>query len=257
MTTYGTDRGVASNQRSTEFGSGDSLEKTQLYSIHLSTIHLAAAHLLLSMCIFVLFVYMAVQYLGQENCFAFFIMVYIRCAFWIFTCFFDILITFRHNELRRHGYHEFYRKKISSYRDAPLIIVTLWNMVLFFMVTIMLQNNGSEFLVHCQTPVQSPSSFVCIFSSVETILLICVHGAYIMKVYHFNSMHSLPDALRDMEQPFIGYLGVTAENSKVVELLEKQADLIYYLKQQNANLQRKLMQLNQKRLNRLTSYDKI
>lgn len=258
MTTYGTDRNVAGGGRcGPEFGSVDSLEKTELYSVNLSTIHLAGAHLLLSMSIFVLFVYMAVQYLGQENCFAFFIMVYIRCAFWLISCILDVIVTRRHNELRRHGYHDFYRKQIAAFRDVPLIIVTLWNMVLFFMVTIMLQNNGAEFLVHCETPAQSPSSYVCIFSGLEAILLIYVHGAYIMKVYHFNNMHSLPDALRDIEQPFIGYLGVTVENSKVVDLLEKQADLIYYLKQQNSNLQRKLLQLNQKRMNRLGSYEKI
>lgn len=251
MTTYGSDR------RGQVFGSCDSLEKTELYSVKLSTIHLAGAHLLLSMAIFGLFVCMAVQYLGEENCFAFFIMVYVRCVFWIVTCILDIMITRRHNALRRHGYHEFYRKQISAYRDAPLIIVTMWNMVLFFMVTILLQNNGTDFLMHCVTPVQSPSSYVCIFCGLETMLLICVHGAYIMKVSHFNNMHALPDALRDIEQPFIGYLGVTVENSKVVDLLEKQADLIYYLKQQNTNLQQKLMQLNQKRTNRQGSYDKI
>lgn len=256
MTTYGTDRYVADGQRGPDFGSVDSLEKTELYSVNLSTIHLAGAHLVLSMSIFVAFVLMAVQYLGQENCFAFFIMVYIRGAFWIITCVLDIVITRRHNDLRRHGYHDFYRKQISAFRDAPLIIVTMWNMVLFFMVTIMLQNNGAEFLVHCETPYQSPSSYVCIFSGLEAILLIYVHGAYIMKVYHFNSMHALPDALRDLEQPFIGHLGVSVEG-KVADLLEKQADLIYYLKQQNTNLQRKLLQLNQKQMNRLGSYEKI
>lgn len=257
MTTYGSDRNVV-NQRGVEFGSCDSLEKTELYSIKLSTIHFAGAHLLLSMSIFALFVYMAVQYLDEENCFAFFIMVYTRCAFWIITCILDVIITRRHNALRRHGYHEFYRSQIAVYRDVPLIIVTLWNMVLFFMVTILLQTNGTEFLMHCITPVQSPGSYVCIFSGLETMLLICVHGVYIMKVSHFNNMHSLPDALRDVEQPFIGYLGVSVDNSKVADLLEKQADLIYYLKQQNTNLQQKLMKLNQKHTNHsIGSYDKI
>lgn len=253
MTTYGSDR----TQRGPEFGSCGSVEKTEIYSIKLSTIHFAGAHLLLSMVIFGLFVYMAIAYLGQENCFAFFIMVHIRCAYWIITCILDVLITRRHNALRRHGYHEFYRQHISAYREAPLIIVTLWNMVLFFMVTILLQFNGIGFLMHCVTPVQSPGSYVCIFCGLETMLLICVHGVYIMKVSHFNNMHSLPDALRDMEQPFIGYLGVSAESSKVADLLERQADLIYYLKQQNTKLQQKLMQMNQKQTKRHGSYDKI
>lgn len=80
-----------------------------------------------------------------------------------------------------------------------------------------------------------------------------------MKVHHFNNMHYLPDALRDIDQPFIGSLGVTVENGKVIDLLEKQADLIYYLKEQNANLKQKLLSLNQRtqRTQRFGSYEKI
>lgn len=80
-----------------------------------------------------------------------------------------------------------------------------------------------------------------------------IHGTYIMSVWHFNRVTCLPDALRDIEQPFIGSLGITVENGKVADLLEKQADLIYYLKEQNVNLNRKLLELNQR--NKLRGYD--
>lgn len=76
-----------------------------------------------------------------------------------------------------------------------------------------------------------------------------------MKIWHFNNIHSLPDALRELEQPFIGSLGITIENARIADLLEKQADLIYYLKEQNLNLNRKLMQINKRQ--KIAAYDEI
>ncbi|XP_055311780.1 transmembrane protein 192-like [Sitodiplosis mosellana] len=247
MTTYGTDE-IFNHQSNSEFSSGCF---KQNYSLNLYTSHLAALHLLLSMLIFVTGVYLELQWLTEESCRTYYVMVYIRCAFWIATLVIDILVTRRHNDLRRQGYHDFYRKKILTYKNAPLCIVTLWNMIIFLVQTIMVEAyDGTQFSLHCQKGVQ------CIFCGLETILLMIVHGTYIMKVYHFNSIHSLPDALRDIEQPFIGSLGITIENVKVADLLEKQADLIYYLKEQNFNLKRKLLQLSQ-RSNEFGSYQKI
>lgn len=253
MTTYGTDR-IFNHQSGSEFSSGCF---KQNYSLNLYTSHLVGLHMLLSMLIFITGVYLELQWLTEENCRTYFIMIYIRCAFWIITIIQDILVTRRHNDLRRQGYHDFYRKKILSYKNAPLFIVTLSNMVMFLIQTIMTQvYDETQFSIHCQKGLQSPITIVCIFCGLETILLMIVHGTYIMKVYHFNSIHSLPDALRDIEQPFIGSLGITIENIKVAELLEKQADLIYYLKEQNFNLKRKLLQLSQ-RSHEFGSYQKI
>ncbi|XP_031633711.1 transmembrane protein 192-like [Contarinia nasturtii] len=255
MTTYGSDRAL-NNHGNPELSSDNSTEKKQSYSLNLHTSHLAALHLLLSLSVFITSVYLELQWLTEQNCRTYYIMIYIRCIFWIASCVLDALFTRRHNELRRHGYHDFYRDKILSYKNAPLFIVTIWNMVLFLVQTIMFENYGSEFLLQCQRIAQSPITYVCIFCGLETILLMIVHGTYIMRVYKFNSTHSLPDALRDIEQPFLGSLGITIDNSKIGDLLEKQADLIYYLKEQNFNLKRKLLQLNQ-RTDVCGSYQKI
>lgn len=254
MATYGADH-IRYYQES-EFNNGSAMERKQSYSLNLTTIHLAGLHLLLSMSIFIAGIYLELQWLTEENCQTYFVMIYLRMVFWVATFVIDILVTQRHNELRRQGYHEFYRKKILTYKNAPFAIVTLWNMVIFLVQTITLEYYGNEFSLHCQKGIQSPITYVCVFCGFETMLLMIVHGTYIMKVYHFNNIHSLPDALRDMEQPFIGSLGITIENGKVADLLEKQADLIYYLKEHNFNLKRKLLQLS-KQSRTFGSYQKI
>lgn len=255
MSTYGSDRNVPLNTNRSTFGSSGYDDKKQSYSLHLSTIHLAGLHLLMSMSIFIAGAYLELRWMTEFNCRTYYILIYVRAIYWVITYILDMIVTYRHNDLRRHGYHDFYRKKILSYKNAPFAVVTLWNTIIFIVQTIMIQNYGIEFTAHCQRTIQSPVTYICMFCGLETILLMFIHGTYIMKVWNFNSIHSLPDALRDIDQPFIGSLGITIDNAKVADLLEKQADLIYYLKEQNLNLKRKLLQFNQRE--KYGSYEKI
>lgn len=231
----------------------DSDQSKRIYFQCLNTIPLAGIHLLISITIFGAGAYIELCWTRDFDCSVYFLLLYIRCVYWCFTYVIDAIVTHRHCELRRQGYHEFYRHKILNYKNAPLSIVTLWNMIIFLMQTLMQHNYGAEFTAHCQRSLWSPITYVCLFCGIEAIVLMFVHGTYIMNVWHFNRVTCLPDALRDIEQPFIGSLGITVENGKVADLLEKQADLIYYLKEQNVNLNRKLLQLSQR--NKSRGYD--
>lgn len=244
MATYGSDR--AALMPEAVLAPSGAKESKRDYSVSLDTIPLAGVHLLLSLSIFGAGALLELKWTKDIDCNVYFILLYVRCAFWLITYVIDSLITRRHNNIRRSGYHDFYRQKIIYYKNAPLSIVTLWNMILFVVQTVMQQNYGADFPQHCQKALQSPITYVCIFCGVESILLMFVHGTYIMSVWKFNSVNHLPDELRDVEQPFVGSLGITIEKGKVADLLEKQADLIYYLKEQNTNLNRKVLQLSQR-----------
>lgn len=222
----------------------------------LHTIVLASLHLLFSLLVFIAGVYLELQWFIEHSCRTYYIMIYIRCIYWVVSIVIDILFRRRHNKLRRHGYHTLF-KKILIYKNAPLLIVTIWNMVLFLIQTLMIDSYGAEFSMYCQRTslLQRPITYVCTLCGLETVLLIFLHGSYIIRVYNFNSTQILPDALRDIEQPSIGSLGITVDNAKIGDLLEKQADLIYYLKEQNVNLKRKLLHFNQ--LSLYGTYQKI
>lgn len=242
MATYGSDWNTPG---SNTYLASSEANQNKFYFRCLKTIHLAALHLLLSLGVFIAAAAFELQWTSAQNCQPYFDMLYIRCVYWILTLIFDIIITRRHNELRRYGYHEFYRKKILNYKNVPFNIVTLWNMIMFVIQTVMQQVYGADFPLHCQKSIKSPITYLCIFCGLETILLIFIHGTYIMKVAKFNRITCLPDALRDTEQPFIGTIGITIENDKMSELLEKQADLIYFLKETNHNLNKKILDLSQ------------
>lgn len=255
MATYGSDR--ANLMPNSILTPSDSDQSKRNYFQCLNTIPLAGIHLLMSLSIFGVGAYFELYWTVDLDCRVYYLLLYIRCAYWCCTYVIDALVTRRHRELRRQGYHDFYRHKILTYKNAPLGIVTLWNMIILFVQTVMEHNYGAEFAAHCQQVVWSPTTYVCLFCGVETIVLMFVHGTYIMNVWHFNRVTGLPDALRDLEQPFIGSLGISVENGKVRDLLEKQADLIYYLKEQNVHLNRKLLQLSQRNNIKYRGYDKI
>jgi len=249
MTSYGSDRNCLLQNSYVTIG--DTSPSKRLYFGHLETTHLAAFHLLVSLAIFVTGVKLELNGTGDHSCRTYFILLYIRCAYWALTYFLDLMITRRHRQIRRYGYHEFYRQNILNYTNAPFNIVSLWNTIIFLIQTLMQQKYGVEFPLHCQRSIRSPITYVCMFCGLETILLIFVHGTYIIKVWQFNRTTRLPDALRDTDRPFIGSLGITTDDARVAELLEKQADLIYYLKELNYHLNKKLIQLsNQIKLNK-------
>lgn len=224
--------------------SSDADHAKPIYYHHLKTIHLALLHLFASLAIFITAAILEIKWMTDYSCRTYFVILYIRCAYWLFTFVLDSVIGRRHQEVRQYGYHTFYNTTILGYKNAPLNIVSLWNTTILLIQTLMQHSYGMEFPLHCQKSVTSPITYICMFCGLETILLTFVHGSYIMRVWRFNRSRYLPDALRDSEQPFIGSLGITVQNSKVAELLEKQADLIHYLRELNFNLNKKLMQLN-------------
>lgn len=64
------------------------------------------------------------------------------------------------------------------------------------------------------------------------------------KVVRFNRMAPPPDALQGSRSHSSGSLGLTQRGLSTAELLEKQADLINYLKDHNLQLNQKIMQMN-------------
>lgn len=90
----------------------------------------------------------------------------------------------------------------------------------------------------------SPVFYVVIFNVAETLIFFFVHGTYISRVVRFNNMHLAPDALRGSSQSTLGSLGLLHSQSDISDLLEKQSDLIEYLRDHVNRLNQKLQQLS-------------
>lgn len=143
-----------------------------------------------------------------------------------------------------NGYHDFHRAT-NAQKTVPFYLVSTWSAIFLGVQTLMHETYGEDFWVKClYVGFLSPIIYVTAFSVVESFILGIVHTSYICRVTKFNNAKPQPDALRGRHSSGEGLVGLTHSHADTLELLEKQADLINYLKDHNVRLSQKLMQLN-------------
>lgn len=98
-----------------------------------------------------------------------------------------------------NGYHEFYRAT-NLHKGIPLHVVSFWNTVILGIQTIMQHDYGRNFFDHCHKSFFSPTTYIVLFSAVETVILIAVHIWYITRVMRFNAANLPPDAYRGLSE---------------------------------------------------------
>ncbi|CAD6995941.1 transmembrane protein 192 [Ceratitis capitata] len=215
----------------------------------LKTIPAFSIHLLISTVISFIGIVLAFAWPEDKRCEAYFIMLYLRATFWLITYLFDHLIKKHHDDLRMNGYHEFHRATAVQ-KSIPLNVVSLWNSMLLAVQAGIHHYYGVNFWEHCAEGFLSPVSYIAGFNALETLVLGATNGSYISKVHKFNKSAPPPDALKGSNNAS-GSLGLMQPGGNTAELLEKQADLIAYLKDHNQKLNQKLhqMQLNARTVN--------
>jgi hypothetical protein len=151
-------------------------------------------------------------------------------------------VRYHHEELRLNGYHEFHRAT-HTLKSVPLVIVSLWNSTILAVAAGLQHYYGEGFFEKCIESTYSPIVYVTAFNVAETLLFFIVHGSYIRRVMKFNRAQMPPDALQGINT-VTGSVGLMQRGADTTELLEKQADLIIYLRDHNAKLNQKLMQMS-------------
>ncbi|ENN78249.1 hypothetical protein HUJ04_004386 [Dendroctonus ponderosae] len=216
------------------------------------TVPLFSFHLLVTLILdIVAIVYAVVHPDAGSKCREYFIIIYLHVALWIITFIMHLLTKFLHNKVRLNGYLQFY-KSVECHASLPLVVVSLWTVVLLFVQTLMQHyypDNFSEICLNGGT--LSPRAYLCALITVEFCVITGVNISYIMKIVNFNKQKPQADVYNSewlasfnpaiFSQIEVGYgeLG-----SKVIEFLEKQADLIHYLKEHNAKLNEKVISLS-------------
>jgi len=135
--------------------------------------------------------------------------------------------------------------------QIPFYIVCLWNAVLLVLNTLF-HHLYNDFRQQCSVSgFSKPVYSLSIFIAVETGILACVIIPYVRKTIQFNRSKPPPDIQREEWMiSFIqdsysgGEVGYRDGGDNISDLLEKQADLIRYLKDRNARLSHKIMLLS-------------
>ncbi|XP_065074217.1 uncharacterized protein LOC135698254 [Ochlerotatus camptorhynchus] len=132
-------------------------------------------------------------YSGNE-CPGYYMMLYLRAFFWVATYIIHLFMKSRHNRLKLLGYHKFLRITHRQ-KKAPLQLVSLSNLLILTIHTIVLECYGSNFINDCYVKGFSLNLFLSIWCLVECMILTYIHITYFVKVRVFNTMRSPPDAL--------------------------------------------------------------
>ncbi|KAK3507503.1 hypothetical protein QTP70_027442 [Hemibagrus guttatus] len=165
----------------------------------------------------------------------------LKAGLWLLVFLFERCVQYHHRTLRRRGYLRFYRKT-AKLKHLPLLIHSAGNAAVLIVIApaAMLDNKVKNLSVYLLLAI------ICVelLASVTCLLVYAVH------VFRFNEQSPCPDITEDeRSHTFSGTDGDMHEEmgfrdgSCLEELVEKQADLIEYLKQHNTQLSKRILTL--------------
>lgn len=182
---------------------------------------------------------------GGETDPPFSFLVLLHVGLWVVIFISDRTLQYLHHQSQARGYLEFFRET-KELRRFPHYVLSTGNAVLLVIFAVIGHDNNKSNRGNLAL-----YNILQIIFSIEFVL--CVPGIlwYLVKVLRFNRKKPLPDAEDiDYVNSYInhgvsGSVSVTGyrDNDYLDEVLEKQADMIRYLQQHNANLGKRLMKL--------------
>jgi len=175
---------------------------------------------------------------------SFSILIYTHGCHWLGILLIDYINHCAHHRSRLNGYLEFYTKT-KNIRRAPFYLVSAGNFVLMLVVIIlhdMCDNNVA--CSHSFTKVDYLRGLI----TLESLVVICCVVSYIIILRDFNSKELPPDVMREdfmssvMLNRNVESVGCQEQN-QIMEVMERQAELIRYLKEHSDNLGKKILGL--------------
>ncbi|KAJ8674585.1 hypothetical protein QAD02_005847 [Eretmocerus hayati] len=190
---------------------------------------------------------------GKDKCDTYFILLYLHCAFWLLIMMVDHLVKGRHHTLRICGYLDFYQSTYQHIR-TPFYISSLWNTVYLLLSVILHHTHKTNYERYCQASHWfTPLNYTLLLTTLELTIIVPVYVNYIKRVIRFNQTKPPPDVTREewltsfTQDSYTGEVGFHQRGLNLSELLEKQADLIRYLRDHNVKLSHKMMLLASQR----------
>ncbi|XP_012686747.1 transmembrane protein 192 [Clupea harengus] len=164
-----------------------------------------------------------------------------KVALWMVSYIHQCYVEHHNTAARRRGYLLFYRQT-RAIALLPLLIQSLGNVFLLLLLALTTVLDGVE---------KQLSVYLLLgILSLELLLSVTFLMAYIVKVVRFNTEKLSPDI--NQEEHFHNYLSSGSiahtetgfrDGSSLEEVVEKQADLIEYLKQHNTLLSKRILSL--------------
>ncbi|KAM7394446.1 hypothetical protein PAMP_021250 [Pampus punctatissimus] len=202
----------------------------------LSLLHVV--YVVLSMCVAVL----CVLKFGQEEVCASIlgnvrgnsVVVFGKVCLWVLVLLFTWCVQHHHSRVRNRGYLHFYRQT-QGLKQLPITIHSTGNMLLLVILAAGLSLNVQTYMLLSVLGLELLVSVPCLIY-------------YSVRVMRFNRERAAPDVSQEEYSQNYSIASLPTETgfregSSLEEVVEKQADLIEYLKQHNTLLSKRLLNL--------------
>uniref|UniRef100_A0A3P9L2Z2 Transmembrane protein 192 n=1 Tax=Oryzias latipes TaxID=8090 RepID=A0A3P9L2Z2_ORYLA len=209
---------------------------THLHAALLSLLHIV--FVVLSICVAVLCV---LKFGQEERCMHFLgnepgssIIVYAKACLWLLVLAFSCCVQHHHNKVRGRGYLQFYRQT-QQLKHLPFTIHSSGNVLMLIFLTVRLSQTVRTYMLLSILGLELLLTFPCLLY-------------YAVKVMQFNGERAAPDVNQEELSHSYSVTGQPIETgfrgaSTLEEVVEKQADLIEYLKHHNSLLSKRLLNL--------------
>ncbi|XP_023345633.1 transmembrane protein 192 [Eurytemora carolleeae] len=222
-----------------------------------STLPVAVIQIILCVCQIIL-VFMLPELCDKKGreCIinSFSLLIYTHGFHWCCILIMDQVLHFSHHKSRLNGYLDFYIRT-KNIRRAPFYLVSAGNAVLMLVVIILHDLcDNNEACKHTNTKVDYLRGLI----TLESLIVICLVVNYIIVLRDFNTQQLPPDVLRDdftssvmlnRTSESVGY----REKDQILEVMERQAEVIRYLREHSETLGRKILVLT----NQLSDSERI
>ncbi|CAF3721474.1 unnamed protein product [Adineta steineri] len=175
------------------------------------------------------------------------IALYIHAGGYIVSLGFDRLYHHYQDLSRRDGYLDFYRQT-RNLRRTPLFVISTGNAILVALIELLELYKSDLANLHWTI---YPWHFLSMLTSIEVLIIIISLLWYLGLTIKFNKRRARPDATQDdllssfvTSQTSANEIGFRDESFRE-NVLEKQADLIRYLRERNEQLGRLVLQFKQ------------
>lgn len=173
-------------------------------------------------------------------CSNFSVLCYMHGGLWVVMLMFDFFYRIQHNKNRKLGYLEFYRRT-RYIRRVPLLVSSGANVLLVIVLTLHYDNVIHE---------KDLGLVLQIGISMEMAAILLFLIWYLVMSVNFNNSQVGPDVAREDLMNSFMQTSVSSEigfkdDSYSEQVLERQADMIRYLKQHNVQLGKRLLALTE------------
>lgn len=160
--------------------------------------------------------------------------VFGKVFLWVLVLLFTVLVKRHHRWARSRGYLQFYRQT-HEVIHLPLVVHSGGNTLLLWVVAAKIPENLKTY-------------FVLTILGLELLVALPCLIYYTVKVVQFNRERAAPDVSQEEHLHNFSVTSVPTETGfreghSLEEVVDKQADLIEYLKQHNSLLSRRLLSL--------------